>query len=151
MIAVQQNCWENVHYDHFFVYHTLLVYPEAVEILLKVLVMFLIIFLICLFCPISFCFLESNNENFCENDNLNFEFVTLDLQSQDLERIEKWKTTSVVNINIPILIFNMLSLYETMRHSKCITFFKSSQILREKLKTNFINCSINLSKHLVRF
>ena len=115
MIAVQQNYWENVYYDHFFVYHILLVYPVVVEILLKVLVMFLIIFLICLFCPISFGCLESNNENFCENDNLNFEFVTLDLQSQDLERIEKWKTTSVVNINLPILISNMLSLYETLK------------------------------------
>ena len=96
MIAVQQNCWENVHYDHFFVYHTLLVYLEVVEISLKVLVMFLIIFLICLFCPISFCFLESNIENFCENTHLNFEFVTRHLQFQDLGRIEGQKTTIMV-------------------------------------------------------
>ena len=85
------------------------------EISHKMLLVFLIFFLICLFCPISFGCLESNNENFCENDNLNFEFVTRDLQSQDLERIEKWKTTSVVNINLPILIPNMLSLYETLK------------------------------------
>ena len=54
-------------------------------------------FLICLFCPISLCFLESyTNEFFCENTNLNFEFVAQHLQSQDIERIEKQKTTIMV-------------------------------------------------------
>ena len=46
------------------------------EISHKMLLVFLIFFLICLFCPISFCFLESNNEFFCENTTFNVEFVT---------------------------------------------------------------------------
>ena len=53
--------------------------------------------LICLFCPISLCFLEScTNEFFCENTILNFEFVVRHLQFQDISRIEERKTTIMV-------------------------------------------------------
>ena len=53
--------------------------------------------LICLFCPISLCFLEScTNEFFCENTILNFEFVVRHLQFQDISRIEEQRTTIMV-------------------------------------------------------
>ena len=56
-----------------------------------------IFFLICLFCPISSCFLEPcTNDSFCGNTNLNIEFVASYLQSQDIERIEEQKTTIMV-------------------------------------------------------
>ena len=50
-----------------------------------------------IFCHISLCFLESYaNQVFCENANLNYEFVARHLQSHDIGRIEEQKTTIMV-------------------------------------------------------
>ena len=73
------------------------------------LMLLLILYLICLFCPISLCFLESyTNENFCENTNLNFEFVARHLQFQDIGRIEERKTTIMVFMNPVVLDQNQI-------------------------------------------
>ena len=73
-------------------------------------VMLLWVFLlICLFCPISLCFLEScTNEFFCENTTLNFEFVARHLQFQDIGRIEERKTTIMVFMNPVVLDQNQI-------------------------------------------
>ena len=73
------------------------------------LMLLLILYLICLFCPISLCLLESyTNENFCENTNLNFEFVARHLQFQDIGRIEERKTTIMVFMNPVVLDQNQI-------------------------------------------